>query len=107
VTDPLVSIVIVTHNSQDDIVDCVNSVLLSQGYRFEVIIVDNASTDKTVEKIEENFANNEVVSLVNYHRTSPDNLFHHHCVPVYASGSSPASGWFTGFPPAFGMPLSP
>jgi GT2 family glycosyltransferase len=63
--DPLVSIIIVTHNSQDDIVDCVNSVLLSQRYySFEVIIVDNASTDKTVEKIEENFANNEVVSLI-------------------------------------------
>jgi GT2 family glycosyltransferase len=28
--DPLVSIIIVTHNSQDDIVDCVNSVLRSQ-----------------------------------------------------------------------------
>jgi hypothetical protein len=35
---------------------------------------------------------------VNYHRASPDGFFHHHCVPVYASGSSPASGWFTGFP---------
>jgi GT2 family glycosyltransferase len=62
---PLVSIIIVTHNNQDDIVDCVNSVLRSEGYhRFEVIIVDNASTDKTVEKIEKNFANNEVVSLI-------------------------------------------
>jgi GT2 family glycosyltransferase len=65
VTDPLVSIIIVTYNSQDDIVDCVNSVLGSQGYqRFEVIIVDNASTDKTVKKIEQNFAKNEVVSLI-------------------------------------------
>jgi GT2 family glycosyltransferase len=62
---PLVTIIIVTHNNRDDIVDCVNSVLRSEGYqRFEVIIVDNASTDKTVEKIEENFANNEVVSLI-------------------------------------------
>jgi GT2 family glycosyltransferase len=64
-SNSLVSIIIVTHNSQDDIVDCVNSVLLSQGsQKFEVIIVDNASTDKTVEKIQQNFGNNLVVSLI-------------------------------------------
>jgi len=39
--------------------------LLSQEYQsFEVIIVDNASTDKTVERIQQNFADNEVVSLI-------------------------------------------
>jgi GT2 family glycosyltransferase len=64
-SDPIVSIIIVTHNNQDDIVDCVNSVLLSHGFQsFEIIIVDNASTDKTVEKIEHNFANNELVRLI-------------------------------------------
>jgi GT2 family glycosyltransferase len=64
ISDPLVSIIIVTHNNQDDIVDCVDSVL-SQGFHsFEVIIVDNASTDKTVDKIQQNFGYNEIVRLI-------------------------------------------
>jgi GT2 family glycosyltransferase len=62
---PLVSIIVVTHNNQDDIIDCINSVLHQNYPSFEVIIVDNASTDKTVERIQENFGNNEMVRVVN------------------------------------------
>ena len=62
---PLVSIIVVTHNNQDDIIDCINSVLHQDYPSFEVIIVDNASTDKTVERIQENFGNNEIVRLMN------------------------------------------
>jgi glycosyltransferase involved in cell wall biosynthesis len=41
---PLVSIIVVTHNNQDDIIDCINSVLDQNYPSFEVIIIDNAST---------------------------------------------------------------
>ena len=63
-TDPLVSIIIVTHNNQDDIIDCVSSVLSQEYQTFEIILVDNASTDGTVNKIQENFGNNEEVRLI-------------------------------------------
>jgi GT2 family glycosyltransferase len=61
---PLVSIIVVTHNNQDDIIDCINSVLHQNYPSFEVIIVDNASTDKTVERIQEKFGNNEMLRLI-------------------------------------------
>jgi len=59
-----VSIIIVTHNNQDDIVDCLNSVLNQAYQSFEIVIVDNASTDKTVDRIQLNFGNNEMVRLI-------------------------------------------
>jgi GT2 family glycosyltransferase len=43
-----VSIIVVTYNSAPCIKECLDSVLMQQGARFEIIIVDNASTDETV-----------------------------------------------------------
>jgi hypothetical protein len=42
-----VSVIIVTYNSAGCIAACVESVLAQQGVTFEVIVVDNASTDET------------------------------------------------------------
>ena len=64
IADPLVSIIIVTHNSQDDIIDCVSSILSQVFQSFEIIIVDNASTDETVKKVQDEFGNNESIRLV-------------------------------------------
>lgn len=52
---PLVSIIIVTYNSRDDIDECLKSVE-NQTYKdFEVIVVDNASSDGTSDYIERNY----------------------------------------------------
>ncbi|MBT6466067.1 MAG: glycosyltransferase family 2 protein, partial [Kordiimonadaceae bacterium] len=48
-----VSVVIPTYNRRDDVLRCVHSVLKSDDVNFEVIVVDNASTDDTYEKLME------------------------------------------------------
>ena len=49
------SIVLVTYNSQDVIVQCLSALLPRSSEIFEVIVVDNASHDATVELIREDF----------------------------------------------------
>jgi GT2 family glycosyltransferase len=48
-SDPVVSVVVVTFESEDDVGDCVRSVLASD-VRLEVTVVDNASSDHTVDR---------------------------------------------------------
>ncbi len=44
---PLISAVIVTYNSRDDIAACLDALLASDWPRLEIIVVDNASADGT------------------------------------------------------------
>jgi N-acetylglucosaminyl-diphospho-decaprenol L-rhamnosyltransferase len=46
-----ISIIIVTFNSALCIRECLDSLLRQQGVRFEVLLVDNASTDSTIEVV--------------------------------------------------------
>ena len=48
----LTSIIVPAHNSEKTLEQCLKSVLLQDGINFEVIVVDNKSTDKTKEIIE-------------------------------------------------------
>ncbi|WP_019635712.1 glycosyltransferase family 2 protein [Paenibacillus fonticola] len=49
---PTVSVHIVTYNSADDIGECLNAVM-QQTYRIQqVVIIDNASTDDTLERVQ-------------------------------------------------------
>ena len=52
---PLVSVIIVTYNRKRDVVECVDSVLRSSYEPIEVIVVDNASTDGTSEKLKDRY----------------------------------------------------
>ncbi|VAW33263.1 hypothetical protein MNBD_CHLOROFLEXI01-2328, partial [hydrothermal vent metagenome] len=53
--EPLVSVIIVTFNSDPYILDCLNA-LQSQAYQaVEIIIYDNASSDRTISFIQTNF----------------------------------------------------
>jgi len=52
---PLVSIIVLNYNGIKYINNCLESVLLSEYENFELIIVDNNSTDKSVEFVEDTF----------------------------------------------------
>lgn len=49
------SVIVATYNSEEYIVSTLNSIMSSPFNDFEVIIVDDGSSDKTVQKITENF----------------------------------------------------
>jgi GT2 family glycosyltransferase len=51
----LVSIIIVTFNGEQHIVDCLNSIQAQTYLQVEIIVYDNASTDQTVNLIRANF----------------------------------------------------
>ena len=53
--NPLVSIVVLSHNRWDEIKDCLESLKKTKYPNFEVIVVDNHSTDGTLEKIKKRF----------------------------------------------------
>jgi N-acetylglucosaminyl-diphospho-decaprenol L-rhamnosyltransferase len=49
--DPVVRVVVVTFNSEDHILDCIRHIRASTGHSHEIVIVDNASEDRTVEVV--------------------------------------------------------
>ncbi len=53
--NPVISLILVTYNAEEFIIDCLISVQGQSYTFFETIIVDNASTDKTTDIIETNF----------------------------------------------------
>ena len=55
-----VSVVIVNYNTSEQLKDCLNN-LLSQGIELEIIVVDNASSDDSVEMVRNNFPNVKLV----------------------------------------------
>lgn len=59
---PLVSILITSYNRESFIEEAVNSVLAQTYENFEIIIVDNCSTDRTRDIIE-NYRNNEKIRI--------------------------------------------
>ena len=58
--DNSVSIIIVTYNSIKYIDNCIKSILV-QRYNFEIIVIDNCSTDGTCEYVSENFPSVNVI----------------------------------------------
>lgn len=61
---PLVSIIILTYNSLKFIEKCLESVLNTNYEKFEIVIVDNGSTDGTVELIQKRFGEEEKIKLI-------------------------------------------
>lgn len=57
-SEPLVSVIIVNYNGIAFVNECLRTVLNSQYDNFEVIFVDNGSTDGSLEYAKANFGNN-------------------------------------------------
>ena len=60
-TEPLVSIIIAAQNSLELIPACLESVYAQDYKNFEIIFVDNASVDKSVEFVESRYPNIRVI----------------------------------------------
>ncbi len=59
-----VSVIIVNYNGKDFIGECVNSVLASHYQSFEIIVVDNASTDGSWAYLTKKYKENKKVRLI-------------------------------------------
>ena len=62
---PLVSIIITNRNGKKYIVKCMESVLDTDYPNFEIILVDNASTDGSIELVKETFADHRIKIIRN------------------------------------------
>ena len=62
-TYPLVSIQILNWNRADETVRAIKSALNQTYNNIEIIIIDNGSTDDSIEKIEINFPNLKLIKL--------------------------------------------
>ncbi len=51
----LVSIIIVSRNRREDLIECLHSIFRQDYEHFEVIVIDNASSDKTAEAVRDIF----------------------------------------------------
>jgi cellulose synthase/poly-beta-1,6-N-acetylglucosamine synthase-like glycosyltransferase/peptidoglycan/xylan/chitin deacetylase (PgdA/CDA1 family)/spore germination protein YaaH len=61
---PAVTVLIPAHNEESVIVQTVTSVLLSDLTDIQVIVVDDGSTDRTLELLQSNFGRNEAVQII-------------------------------------------
>jgi len=61
---PAVTVLIPAHNEESVIVQTVASVLLSDLKNIQVIVVDDGSSDKTLELLQSNFGRNEAVQII-------------------------------------------
>lgn len=55
-TAPLVSVIIVTYNRRSDVERCLVSILESSYEKLEIVVVDNCSTDGTIEMLQNKFS---------------------------------------------------
>ena len=60
-TQPLVSIIILNYNAGQILLDCFESVIKTNYSNFEIIIVDNASEDKSYRECKEKFENTKII----------------------------------------------
>jgi GT2 family glycosyltransferase len=64
---PLVSVIIVNYNGKDFLVKCLSSVFRTNYPIFEVILVDNGSTDGSLEAVNKLFAHSGRLKIVKNH----------------------------------------
>ncbi len=60
----LVSVIIANHNGEKFLKKCIDSLLLEKSSRFEIIIVDDASTDNSINLIRKNYQGIKRLNLI-------------------------------------------
>ncbi len=63
--DKMISIIIPTYNRKEKLFECVNSILTQTYQNFEILIVDDGSTDNTKDYILENIKDHRVLFFTN------------------------------------------
>jgi hypothetical protein len=58
---PRVSIILLNYNRGEDTIECINSLLQCAYPHFHILVVDNASTDNSVEVLKQNFSDLEIL----------------------------------------------
>lgn len=72
---PLVSIIIVNYNGKTHLEKCLSSITTSSYKKYEVILVDNNSSDSSVEFVQKNYSFVNVIKLdKNYGFAEPNNI---------------------------------
>lgn len=61
---PLVSVIILNYNGKQYLQGCVNSVLKNQYPNLEVILVDNASTDDSLQQVQDLYGSNPKLRII-------------------------------------------
>lgn len=77
--EPLVSVIIPAFNASETIISCLNSVILQTYSNIEIIIIDDGSTDNTLDIVKEykeieNITNLQIVSQINSGPSAARNL---------------------------------
>jgi len=62
--EPLVSFVVVNHNGEKMLSDCLNSIDVQSYSNKEIIVVDNASTDNSTKKLENKNRKNSKIKII-------------------------------------------
>lgn len=72
---PLVSVIIVNYNGKDYLEECLKNLMKSTYKKFEVILVDNNSTDDSVEFVKSSYPSITIIKLdKNYGFAEPNNV---------------------------------
>jgi GT2 family glycosyltransferase len=72
---PLVSIIIVNHNGKHLLLDCFKSLSYINYPNYEIVLVDNNSTDNSLEFIKDNYPRTIIIRLEkNYGYAEPNNI---------------------------------
>ena len=61
---PPLYIVLVNYNGYEDTLECINSLMKNSYTDFKVVVVDNASTDGSGQKLAQKFAGSKVVTVI-------------------------------------------
>jgi O-antigen biosynthesis protein len=65
---PLISVIILNYNGKKYLQNCISSVLQTTYPNFEVILVDNASTDQSLKTVKEKFAEDPRLKIIENNR---------------------------------------